>query len=310
MSDVAVEEAPKVLTPSEQFTQIKAARAAAQTPEAIAAKAAAEAAKVDTPAAEPAKRPSGDERKFRRQLSVRDQEIGALKARLEALEPKVAAAAAVAAPDPAAAPKRADFAAGAAGDEEFDAAKIAHGVAKALEKTDAEKAQAKEIADTLTAYNELIAKGPEKYPDWNEVLEKGKGGALSVDLSKECPSLLWAIASSPHADDCFYAWLKDASELQKLIDMYKSGPKGETAALVAFHRFEGRVSRDAKPKAEESKPKAQDAAGTTPKPRPSAEAQVRGGAAAPTGQPPITLPGTNIINPAYKAWKRAQAARG
>lgn len=311
MSEVTVEP-PKVLTPSERFVQAKADRAAAQTPEAIAAKT-AEAEKPAPAAGEPEKRLSGDERKFRRLLSKRDQEIGELRARLDAAVPKPAAAAAAAAPDAGAAPKRADFPAGAEGDEKFEEARIAHGVAKALEKTDAEKAQAREVADTLTAYNELISKGPEKYPDWNEVLEAGKGGALSVDLGKECPSLLWAIASSPYADDCFYAWLKDSTKLQALIDTYKSGPKGELAAITAFHRFEGQVGKDkpAEKKAEvkAAPAKADDAAPKAAKPKPSAEASVRGGAPAPDGKPPIYLPGTHTLNPAYKAWQKAQAHR-
>src|SRR5579872_1893868 len=40
--------------------------------------------------ADPNKRPSGDERKFRRALSKRDQEIGELRAKLELLMPKEA----------------------------------------------------------------------------------------------------------------------------------------------------------------------------------------------------------------------------
>lgn len=303
----------KTLTPSERFAKVQADRAAAKTPEAVAAKAAEAAKPAAAAAPDPDKRLSGDERKFRRQLSRRDQEIGELRAKLEALTPKQAAAAAAAAPDPAAAPKRADFPAGADGDAKFEEARIAHGVAKAIEKTDAEKAQAKEVADTLAAYNELIAKGPEKYPDWNEVLEAGKGGALSVDLGKECPSLLWAIASSPYADDCFYAWLKDSTKLQALIDTYKSGPKGEIAAITAFHRFEGQVGKDKpaekKADAKAAPAKADDAAPKAAKPKPSAEASVRGGTPAPDGKPPIYLPGTHTLNPAYKAWQRAQAHR-
>lgn len=300
------------LTPSEKFLKFQADKAAAKTPEAIAAKAAADA-KAAPPAAEPEKRLSGDERKFRRLISKRDQEIGELRARLDALTPKQAAAAAVATPDPAAAPKRADFPAGVEGDSRFEEARIAHGVKTELAKTNAEAAQAKEVADTLAAYNDLVAKGPEKYPDWNEVLEAGKGGALSVDLGKECPSLLWAIASSPCADDCFYAWLKDSSKLQALIDTYKSGPKGEIAAITAFHRFEGQVDKEApaekKVEAKAALAKADDAVPKPPKPKPSAEASVRGGATAPDGKPPIYLPGTHTLNPAYKTWQRAQSQR-
>lgn len=306
----AVVEVPKP-TPAERFTAAKAASAAAKTPEAIAAKAkadadAAAAVAVVAPPAE--KRASGDERKFRRQLSKRDQEIGELRAKVEALTPKQAAAAATIATDASTAPKRADFAAGAAGDEAFNDAKLAHGVKKELEKTTAAAAQAKEIADTLTAYNEKIAKGPEKYPDWNEVVEAGKGGALSVDLGKECPSLMWAIAASPYADDVFYAFLKDAKQLQNLIDTYKSGPRGESAAITAFHRLEGRVGKDApvKPAAKETPQKADDAVVRAPKPKPSAEVAVRGGQAAPDGKPALFLPGTHMLNPAYKVWQRQQ----
>ena len=177
----AAVEAPK-LTPSEKFTAIRAAAEAAKTPEAIAAKAAADAAKVATPVAvaEPEKRASGDERKFRSLLSKRDREIGELRARLDAALPKPAAAAA-AAPD--AAPKREAFAT----QELFDDAKLAYGVKRELEKTTATAAQAKEISDTLAGYNALIAAAPEKYPDWAETLAAGKDGALTADLNKECP---------------------------------------------------------------------------------------------------------------------------
>ena len=309
-AEAAAAEIP--LTPSERFAKVQADRAAAQTPEAIAARAATDAAaKVATDAAaaaQPEKRLSGDERKFRRQLSKRDQEIGELRARLDAALPKTAAAATTVA-DADAAPKRADFAT----EELFNDAKIAHGVKRELEKTNAAAAQAKQIKDTLDGYNALIAKGPEKYPDWAAALEAGSGksGALSVDLGKECPSLLWAIASSPYADDCFYVWLKDASQLQALIDTYKSGPQGEIAAITAFHRFEGRVGKDAPAKeaAKAAPQKADDAAVKPAKPRPSAEIAVRGGQAAPDGKPALFLPGTHMLNPAFKAWQRTRAAK-
>lgn len=292
------------LTPGETFAKWKADKAAgAGTPAAKPA---------DAPAAGivPAeKRPAGDERKFRKLLSTRDREIGALRAQIDALTPKQKADAATAASvEPGAAPKRADFAT----DEEFAEAKLAAGVQKALDKKEAEASQAKEIKDTLDAYNARIAAGPAKYDDWAAVLAAGEGAALSVDLGKECPSLMWAIASSPYADDCFYAWLKDSKKLQGLIDLYKSGPKGEGAALTAFHRFEGQVGRDA-PAAKaavKETPKAPDAAVVkAPKPRPSADATVRGGEAAPNGAPAITLPGTNTINPAWKIWNRQRQNR-
>lgn len=286
----------KPLTPSEAFTAYKAN--AEKTPEARAAEAPAE------------KKPSGDERKFRNIERRFNQQVGALKAELAlALAAKPATVAATAAtPDPLAAPKREDF----ASDEAFTDAKIAHGTAKAVAKSEAAAAEAKTVRETLEAYNAKIAAGPEKYADWAAVLAAGEGAALSVDLGKECPSLMWAIASSPYADDCFYAWLKDSKQLQGLIDTYKSGPQGEIAALTAFHRFEGRVGKDAPAKtAAAAKPpeKAQvaaPAAERVAKPKPSAEATVRGGAAAPDGKPEIYLPGTHTLNPAYKAWKYAQ----
>lgn len=304
------------LTASERFEAFKAAKAAATTPEALAAKEAANkaaaAAGVTTPPAE--KRASGDERKFRRQLSKRDQEIGELRAKIDALTPKQAAAAAVAVVDPnapGAAPKREAFASDAA----FEEARIAHVAKRELDKREAETERAKEIRETIAAYNAQIAAGPEKYDDWAETLEAGKGAALSVDLGKECPSLFWAIARSPNAADCFYAWLKDSKKLQGLIDTYKSGPQGETAAIVAFHRFEGQVGKDAPKKddaeavkARDPAKKADDAAAAKPKPKPSAAVSMKGGAAAPDGKPALYVPGTHVINPAYKAYMRAQRA--
>lgn len=308
----------KPATPAERFEAFKAAKAAATTPEALAAKEAANKAAADAAAGvtapPPEKRASGDERKFRRQLSKRDQEIGELRAKIDALTPKQAAAAAAAVVDPnapGAAPKREAFASDAA----FEEARIAHVAKRELDKREAETERAKEIRETIAAYNAQIAAGPEKYDDWAETLEAGKGAALSVDLGKECPSLFWAIARSPNAADCFYAWLKDSKKLQGLIDTYKSGPQGETAAIVAFHRFEGQVGKDAPKKddaeavkARDPAKKADDAAAAKPKPKPSAAVSMKGGAAAPDGKPALYVPGTHVINPAYKAYMRAQRA--
>lgn len=287
----------KPLSPSELFLKTKADKA---DPAKAAADAAAAAALVVP------KRASGDERKFRSALSRRDREIGELRAKIDALTPKQAAAAAtqVAASD--APPKREDC----ASDEEFAEKRTAYTVKKEIEKQKVSDAQSKEIRETLEAYNAKIEAAPAKYPDWDEVLKAGNGGALSVDLGKECPSLLWAIAKSPYADDCFYNWLKDASKLQSLIDTYKSGPQGEIEAIAAFHRFEGRVGKDApEKKAEVKDTKKADDAARVPKPKPSAEAQVRGGTPAPDGAPEIYLPGTHTINPAWKTWRRNQGAR-
>ncbi len=299
-----IEVVEKPLTPSESFAKFRADKAAAATPEGIAKTAADKAAAEAGAAPVVEKRASGDERKFNRKLRLRDEQIGAMRAELDALKKPAATAATSVATD--AAPKREDF----ASDDEFTDAKIAHATAKALAKASAETAQAKEIRDTLDAYNALIAGGPDKYDDWADVLAAGSGAALSVDLGKECPSLMWAIASSPYAADCFYAWLKDSAKLQALIDTYKSGEKGEIAALTAFHRFEGHVGKDA-PVAKKPQ-KADDAVVVTPrvaKPKPSAEAVVRGGAAAPDGKPEVYLPGTNTLNPAYKTWMHNRAAR-
>jgi hypothetical protein len=297
----------KPQTPEEKFAAFRAAKAAAATPEGIA-KAAEERAKAaapatETPAAEqPVKRLSGDERRFRRMLSKRDQELGALRAELEALKPKVAQPAAAAVP---AAPKREDF----ASDEEFNEAKTAAAVEKALAKTKADDAQRSKIDQTLAAYNAQIAAGPERYDDWAETLAAGSGAALSVDLGKECPSLLWAITSSPYAADCFYAWLKDSTKLQSLIDTYKSGAEGPQEAIASFHRFEGRVGKDAPAKKEEPKPAKAEAKTEEPvktaKPKPSAEAQVRGGTAAPDGTPKVML-ADGTLNPAWKVWRNQQ----
>ena len=294
----------KPLTPAEKFEKFKADKAAAATPEAIAAKAVADKAAADkaagvVPAVE--RRPSGDERKFRRVLN---RELGAIRDEIKAaLTPKPTA---VAVPAAGAAPKLADFAT----PELFEEARIAYVAQKAIDKGKADDAQSKEIQDTIAAYNDQIARGPEKYDDWAAVLEAGKGAALNVDLGKECPSLFWAIARSPNADDVFYAWLKDSTKLQKLIDTYKSGPRGETDAIIAFHRFEGLVAKErpAKPAEVKVAPKAEDAVVKPPKPKPSAEASVRGGAAAPDGKPALFVPGTHTINPAYKAWQRANRA--
>jgi hypothetical protein len=315
----AAAEVKAPLTASERFEAFKAAKAAAATPEGIAAKAAADKLAADTaagvaPVVE--KRLSGDERKFKNLRRQFRTEMDALKGQLAAATAaKPAAAAAV---DPTAAPKREAFAAGTAGDAEFDEARIAHAAQKAIDKSKAEDAQTKTRNETIAAYNAQIAAGPDKYDDWDATVEAGKGGALTVDLGKECPALMWAIAKSDVAADLYYAWLKDASKLQKLIDMYKAGPEGVTDALVAFHRFEGQVGKAA-PSKDDAAAKAaataaaaakasKDAAAPKPKPKPSAEASVKGGAAAPDGKPALYVPGTHTINPAYKAFIRAQRA--
>jgi hypothetical protein len=306
MPDSAVIETPAAetapLTPAEKFEAYKAAKAAAATPEAIAKAVADKAAAAAAPVV-PEKRASGDERKFNRKLRLRDEQIGAMRAELDALKTKGAPS--VATVDPAAAPKRADF----ADDAAYDEARIAHVAKREIGKRDAEAAQAAEVRETIDGYNARIADGPKKYDDWDAVIKGGQGAALSVDLGKECPSLFWAIAKSPNNDDLFYTFCKDSKQLQNLIDIYKSGPKGEQDALVAFHRLEGKVAREAKApdklpaKAETAVPEVK------PKPKPSAETVVRGGAAAPDGKPPLYVPGTHTLNPAYKAWQRTQHAR-
>jgi hypothetical protein len=305
MPEIVVETPAAVetpLTPAEKFEAYKAAKAAGATPEAIA-KAAADKAAAAAPVV-PEKRASGDERKFRRLLSKRDQEIGELRARLDAAAPKKDATS-VAAVDPNAAPKRADF----ADDAAYDEARIAHVAKREIEKRDAAAAQSAEVRETIDGYNARIADGPKKYDDWDAVIKGGQGAALSVDLGKECPSLFWAIAKSPNNDDLFYTFCKDSKQLQTLIDIYKSGPKGEQDALVAFHRLEGKVAREAKA-ADKLPAKAETAVPEVkPKPKPSAETVVRGGAAAPDGKPPLYVPGTHTLNPAYKAWQRTQHAR-
>jgi hypothetical protein len=295
----------KTETASELFTRLKAAKSA------DAAKPVEELATEGAAAPVVEKRASGDERKFRRQLSKRDQEIGALRAEIDALKPKPAADASSAAAVTAdKAPKREDFAAGAAGDELFADAKTAHTVQKAIDRKAAEDAQTAERKAIIDGYNERMAAAPAKYPDWAEVMAAAeadpKGQALKGDIGKECPILFMAIAQSRHNDDLFYTFMKEPAKLQALIDTYKSGPNGPMEARDALLRLEGRVGKDAKAAAKEPAPKADDAVVKVPKPKPSSEAAVRGGTAAPDGKPAIYLPGTHTLNPAYKVWQRQQ----
>jgi hypothetical protein len=252
-------------------------------------------------AAQPEKRASGDERKFRRLLSQRDQQIGELRAKLEALTPKQQAEAAVAAETPK---KREDFGT----EEEFVAHVAEAATKKALDAKATEEGQSKQVADAIKGYNERMARGPQKYGDWEETLANGKGAALNVDLSAEAPALFWAITTSPYNDDCFYHWLKDSSKLQALIDQYKTDPQ---AAIAAFHRFEGRVGKDEVPaKKAEAKAETQKADDAAPrKPKPSSETSVRGGKPAPDGAPSIVLEDGVTRNPAHKAWVAAQNRR-
>lgn len=290
--------------PAFDFAKFQADRAAGKITEAAKGGDPASTAVVD-PAAEPVKRASGDERKFRRLLSKRDQEIGELRAKVDQLTPKQAAGAAKTV-DTNAAPKREDF----ASDELFDDARIAHAAQaatkKALDERASEEGLTKEVRDLTASYNERMERGPQKYDDWADVIAGAKGAALNVDLSKECPGLFGAILKSPYNDDCFYHWLKDSSKLQVLIDQYKTDP---SAAIAAFHRFEGRVGKDeipAKTEADKSK-QADDAAGAR-KPKPSAETTVRAGKSAPDGPPPVMLTG-GVMNPAWKAYRAQQERR-
>ena len=302
-------------TASELFTRLKTAKLEAAKPDAVAAKAVADKTIADAAAkpvpGEPVeKRASGDERKFSKIRTALNREIGALRQQIEALS-GVKPAKVV--PETGTPPKREDFAAGTDGDALFADAKTAHAVQRAIDKKTLEDNQAIERKAIMDGYNERMAKAPEKYPDWDATVKAAAadpdGQALKGDLGKECPALFMAIAKSKYNDDCFYAWLKEPARLQALIDLYRSGPEGVTDALVEFHRFEGRVGKDAKA-AEKAKPqKADDAVKVSPKPKPSGEVQVRGGAAAPDGKPALFLPGTNTLNPAYKAWQRAQSSR-
>lgn len=285
----------ETLTPEQLFAKTQADRG--KTPEQLAAE------------VEPQKRPSGDERKFQKRLARAEERLRGefdkkLEDRMSALKPKEVDAKA----EGTEAPKREAFAT----DEAYQDARIAHAAEIAAKKiVDAERAenaQSQTIKDAVTGYNERMARGPQKYDDWDDAMKSAKGAALNVDLSAECPALFWAITKSPYNDDVFYSFLKDSTKLQGLIDQYRKDP---AEAIAAFHRLEGRVGKDEIP---EKKPKAEgttkaDDAGGAKKPKPSSEVSAKAGTAAPQGAPEMFIKGTHTLNPAWQEYRRTQTQK-
>src|ERR1700722_300218 len=270
------------------------------------------------PATDPtiAKRLSGRERNFKKQLSQRDREIGALTARLDALQaaqrPRSSAEPGPAVGKP---PARADFTT----DEDFRRAEIQFEAKKVVEEQRLADAQEFAIQETAATYGERMQNGPKKYEDWDAALTGAEGTFITTfDLMDEkngCLPLLGAILSSPYPEDCFYHWFRKPDEFKSLIDTYRSGPRGAEKALQQFWMLSGRVGKDEIPEKKPAKVTPTTPAPAPPAPaaaapaipRPSSEVGVRGGGpTVPDGPPPVKIPGTNTLNPAWKAWKRAQ----
>lgn len=282
---------------------------------------------VAPPAAEPAtpeKRASGRERNFKKQLSQRDREIGALTARLDALaaaqvKPEAPAAPVVTGKVPA----RADFTT----DEDFRRAEIQFEAKKVIDEARAADAQDQAIQETAATYGERMSNGPKKYDDWKEKLDGTEGTFIATfDLMDEkngCLPLLGAILSSPYPEDCFYHWFNKPEEFKSLVETYRSSPRGAEQALQRFWMLSGRVGKDGIP--EKKKPEVVAApvvvppapvvappvpvAEKPPIPRPSSSVEVRGGTPAGDGPPPVKIPGTNMMNPLWQAWNRANSRR-
>lgn len=240
-------------------------------------------------------KPTGDQRRLFRTIRESERvkiENESLKARLDALEAKDKPKEAVV--TDTGEPKLEAYATA----QEFADARAewkgAQGAEKTLKAKADEAAQTEELKRISTSFEAQMkaAANPEKggYEDWGELLKTSK--AANVNIFEAAPEIYMAFMQSEYAKDVMHEWLLKPETLTFLLDAYKTDPM---KAITAFHRFEGRVGREAeKPKEEKKAAPVEE----KQKPRPTRSAQ------APSGESPAAEP--EIGSAAWMAKRNAQ----
>ncbi len=252
-------------------------------------------------------KPTGDQRKFFRTVrenGILQERTRILEERLAALEGKKPDVVEKSVEASTKEPKREQFAAGTAGDQEFADARAEwkgeQGAAKVIQAKEQETAQAAEIQRIAKSFEEQmkiagdVAKGG--YADWSELVASSP--AAKIDIYAEMPEIYMAFMGSEYAKDVMHEWLAQPDTLKKLIALYKTDPG---AALRSFNRFEGKVGKDVEAEKPEEKEPVKAVAEEKPKPRPTRSVQ------APSGDAPASEP--EVGSAAWMAKRNADRVR-
>ena len=261
----------------------------------------------NTKAAEPETDHDEDEvrlpRSIRRELNKLRRENGELAGRLAMVQElqaagmsKKEATAAVDAAAPAGEPQREQY----ASDAEYIKALAKHEAKQLLAEQDAERAQAAQAADFMGGIDKATTKFhadvKDRFPDFAEVLEAASAKD-DIDPAKH-ETFIALIAQSDERAAVLYHLAKNPDERAAILAMTPA------AQIKAFHRLEGRLERAAAKEETPAKPTATEV--DAKKAKPSGAVAAKGGTTAPASTP-MLIPGTNSINPAWKAEQAAKA---
>ena len=266
----------------------------------------AEAQAAPVEGAKPAEHDDEDEvrlpRSIRRELNKLRRENGELAGRLAMVQElqaagmsKKEATAAVDAAAPTGEPQREQY----ASDAEFIKALAKHEAAGLMAAKDAEREQQAQASQFMSgidaATTKFHADVKDRFPDFAEVLEAGSAKD-DIDPAKH-ETFIALIAQSDERAAVLYHLAKNPDERAAILAMTPA------AQIKAFHRLEGRLERAA---AKEEEPKKTAAEVDAKKAKPSGAVAAKGGMTAPASTP-MLIPGTNSINPAWKAEQAAKA---
>ena len=241
-------------------------------------------------------------RSIRRELNKLRRENGELAGRLAMVQElqaagmsKKEATAAVEAAAPAGEPQRESY----ASDAEYIKALAKHEAAGLMATRDAERDQQAQASQFMSGIDAATVKFhadvKDRFPDFAEVLEAASAKD-DIDPAKH-ETFIALIAQSDERAAVLYHLAKHADERAAILAMTPA------AQIKAFHRLEGRLERAAK----EEEPKKPTAAEVdAKKAKPSGAVAAKGGTTAPASTP-MLIPGTNSINPAWKAEQAAKA---
>ena len=282
---------------SGQQTETKAPGEAAKPAEAQAAP--VEEAKSDHDDEDEVRLP----RSIRRELNKLRRENGELAGRLAMVQElqaagmtKKEATAAVDAAAPTGEPQREQY----ASDAEYIKALAKHEAAGLMAAKDAEREQQAQASEFMSGIDKATTKFhadvKDRFPDFSEVMDTASAKD-DIDPAKH-ETFIALIAQSDERAAVLYHLAKHADERAAILAMTPA------QQIKAFHRLEGRLERAAAKEPEApAKPTAAEV--DAKKAKPSGAVAAKGGTTAPASTP-MLIPGTNSINP---AWKAEQAAK-
>ena len=201
---------------------------------------------------------------------------------------------------PAGEPQREQY----ASDAEYIKALAKHEAAGLMAAKDAEREQQAQASQFMSgidaATTKFHADVKDRFPDFAEVMEAASAKD-DIDPAKH-ETFIALIAQSDERAAVLYHLAKNPDERAAILAMTPA------QQIKAFHRLEGRLEREdeARRASEEPNTKKPTAAEVdAKKAKPSGAVAAKGGTTAPASTP-MLIPGTNSINP---AWKAEQAAK-